>query len=62
MTEVQKEIDRWHQYSNGTIGDKYTLMILFISTVAPEIQDEVRANIEPEIVRTLKIMNVEESR
>lgn len=62
MTEVQKEIDRWHHFSNGAIGDKYTLMILFIVTVAPEIRDEVRANIEPECVRTSKIMNMEESR
>lgn len=60
MTEVQKEIDRWHQFSNGAIGDKYTLMIVFIMTVAPELKDEVRANIEPEILRTSKIMNVEE--
>ena len=62
MTEVQKEIDRWHHFSNGAISDKYTLMILFIVTVAPEIRDEVRANIEPECVRTSKIMNMEESR
>ena len=60
MTEVQKEIDRWHQFSNGAVGNKYVLMILFIATVAPEIKDEVRANIEPEIVRTLKTMNVKE--
>lgn len=60
MTEVQKEIDRWHQFSNGAIGDKYTLMIVFIATVAPELKDEVQANIEPEILRTSKIMNVEE--
>lgn len=62
MTEVQKEIDRWHEFSNGAIGDKYTLMILFIATVAPELKAEVRSNIEPEILRTLKTMNVEESR
>ena len=48
------------QFSNGAIGDKYTLMIVFIATVAPELKDEVRANIEPEILRTSKIMNVEE--
>ncbi len=49
MTEVQKEIDRWHRFSNGAIGDKRALMYLFVATVMPEFKEEVQCNIEQEL-------------
>ena len=51
MTEVQKELDRWHRFSNGAIGDHRSLMTLFIATVAPDLKAEVQCNIEQEINR-----------
>jgi len=54
MTEVQKEIDRWHHFANGAIGNKYALMTLFVATVAPELKEEVQCNIEDELERVKK--------
>ena len=66
MTEIQKELDRWHNFSDGTIGNKYALsddvleaiedalMTLFIATVAPEFKEEVQCNIEDELERVKK--------
>ena len=52
MTEVQKELDRWHNFANGAIGNKYALMALFIATVAPEFKEEVQCNIEEELEKS----------
>ena len=52
MTEVQKELDRWHRFSNGAIGNKYALMTLFVATVAPEFKEEVQYNIEEELEKS----------
>lgn len=54
MTEVQKELDRWHNFSDGAIGNKYALMTLFVATVAPELKEEVQCNIQDELERVKK--------
>lgn len=54
MTEVQKEIDRWHRFANGAIGNKHALMTLFVATVAPELKEEIQCNIEDELERVKK--------
>ena len=52
MTEIQKELDRWHNFSDGAIGNRQALMTLFIATVAPEFKEEVQCNIEEELEKS----------
>ena len=42
MTEAYKELERWHKFLDGAIGDKTALMTLFITTVSPEHKEEVQ--------------------
>jgi hypothetical protein len=49
MTEVQKELDRWHNFSDGAIGNRQALMTLFIATVEPSLKGELQSLIRQEI-------------
>ena len=49
MTEVQKELDRWHNFSDGEIGNRQALMTLFIATVEPSLKGELQSLIRQEI-------------
>ena len=49
MTEAYKELERWHKFLNGAIGDKTALMTLFVATVSPEHKEEVQDLISQEI-------------
>ena len=31
---VERELARWHRFSDGAIGDRYALMALFLATVS----------------------------
>lgn len=53
MTEVQKVLDRWHNFSNGAIGDHYILMNLFVTTVKPSLKEELQALIMQEIKKNI---------
>ena len=39
---VERELDRWHRFSDGAIGDRYTLMVLFLATVSTELKEPLR--------------------
>ena len=49
MTEIQKELDRWHNFSDGAIGNRQALMTLFITTVEPSLKGELQSLIRQEI-------------
>lgn len=36
---LDNEIARWRRFSDGAIGDRYTLMALFLATVSTELKE-----------------------
>lgn len=39
---VERELTRWHRFSDGAIGDRYALLTLFLATVSPELKEPLR--------------------
>ena len=46
---VERELARWHRFSDGAIGDRYALMALFLATVSPELKEPLHDAIIKEI-------------
>ena len=42
---LERELARWHRFSDGAIGDRYALMTLFLATVSPELKEPLHNSI-----------------
>jgi len=45
----EQEMARWHRFIDGAIGNKYALMVLFLATVPPELNESLRKQIIEEL-------------
>lgn len=46
--QLEEELARWHRFSDDAIGNKCTLLTLFVATVSPELKDTVHEAIMEE--------------
>mgnify|MGYP007032364948 CR=1 FL=1 len=49
QTELDAELERWHRFSDGAIGNRYALMTLFLATVSPELKEPLHDVINKEM-------------
>ena len=49
MSEIEEEIERWHKVSDCALGNKSSLVTLFLSTVKDDLKEQVQYCIEEEL-------------
>lgn len=39
---LDEELARWHQLSKGAIGNKFSLLVVFLTTTPVELREQIR--------------------